>query len=389
VLPDLDELVDRRGTHSMKWDVAPGELPMWVADMDFRAAPEITEALARKVRSGVFGYGVVPDAYARSVAGWWRRRHGFDMSAEWVTLTTGVVPAISSMVRTLTRPADQVVVLTPVYNIFFNCVRNSGREVLSSALRATATGWEIDWHDLERGLADPRTTLLIFCNPQNPTGTVWDPDTLRRVGDLCARYHVPVISDEVHCDLTAPGVLYTPFAAASATCASISITCVAPTKAFNLAGLQTASVVVPDRDVRAAVVAGLNRDEVAEPNAFAVEATIAAFTHGEPWLDHVRAYLAANKEHAAQAVVRIPGLRATASAATYLLWIDVSDLTDDSSELAVRIRDRTGLVLSDGAAFYPGGPSHLRMNLACPRSRVDDGLERLARAIEPELVSAR
>lgn len=377
----FDELIERRGTNSLKWDVGPDELPLWVADMDFATAPVVLEAIRAKLARGVLGYQIVPDAYGAAVSGWWRRRHGMEWDPSWVTLTTGTVPAVSSMVRSLTEPGDAVVVLTPVYNVFFASIRNNGRRLSASPLVETAAGFAIDWDDLAGRLADPDTTLLIFCNPHNPTGTIWSPDDLRRVGDLCAQHGVSVISDEVHCDLVAPGERYTPFAAASEACARISATCVAASKAFNIAGLQAAAVVALDADLRRRVVAGFNRDEVAEPNVIAVEATIAALTEGEPWLDELCAYLFANKAHAVDAINALPGLRARLSPATYLVWIDATGLTGDSTALTAFIRDRTGLVLSDGAEYDPEGPSHLRLNVACPRARLDDALGRLRQAV--------
>ena len=376
--PDFDAPVDRRGTHSLKWDVGADELPMWVADMDFAAAAPIREVLQRRLDNGVFGYTMVPDEYAAAVAGWWTRRHGWAVDPAWVGLTTGVVPAISSIVRTLTQPGEPVVVAPPVYNIFFNSIVNSGRVVLPSPLRRDpdTDAYEIDWDDLDAKLA--QTRLLIWCNPHNPVGRIWSADELARVGELAATHGVTVLSDEIHCDVVAPGHAYVPYASIAP---ANSITCVAPTKAFNLAGLQTASVIVPDAELRAAVMRGLNRDEVAEPNAFAIDATIAAFTHGEPWLDAARAYIQANKRHAVDVIDAIPGLRAAESLATYLLWIDATALTDDSVALCAHLRATTGLYVSDGAEYGGDGAGFLRMNLACPRARVDDGLDRLRRGI--------
>ncbi|WP_018142469.1 MalY/PatB family protein [Alloscardovia criceti] len=378
----FDEAPDRRNTYSMKWNVGPQELPMWVADMDFKTAPVIIQALEGRVTHGVFGYTEVPEQYYESISRWWSRRHQWTIDHEWIALTTGVVPAISSMVRSLTTPGDKVVVLTPVYNIFFNSIINSGRVPSPSALKRTDEGYEVDWADLETRLSDSQATLLILCNPQNPTGTIWDKQTLAGIGELCATHGVRVISDEIHCEIVAPGYGYIPFASASPTCAEISATCISPTKAFNIAGLQTASVVVPNPEIRDLVVRGINRDEVAEPNAFAVDATIAAFTHGEDWLDELREYLFANKRYAADEVSAILGLSATATLATYLLWIDATPLGISSSELVKKIREKSGLILSDGESYGATEGAFLRMNLACPRNRVSDGIERLKRSIE-------
>ena len=380
---DFDTVIDRSGTASLKWDVAPGELPMWVADMDFQAAPEIREALAKRVAHGVFGYSIVPEEWAQAYIGWWRRRHGFEIQPEWLTFCTGAIPAISSIVRKLTTPNENVVILTPVYNIFFNSIVNNGCRALECPLAYENGAYEIDFEDLERKLADPQTSLMILCNPHNPVGKLWDRDTLARVGELCERYGVTVISDEVHCDLTDPGLAYTPFAAASKTCKRISITCIAPTKAFNIAGLQTAAVIVPDPFLHHRVWRGLNTDEVAEPNAFAMEAAIAAFEKGEDWLDALRAYIFENKKRAADFLAReLPALKLIPSQATYLLWIDCSAVSDDTDALTAAIREKTGLVLSAGRQFGGNGARFVRMNIACPRSVLADGLERLKAALE-------
>lgn len=379
---DFDTVIDRSGTASLKWDVAPGELPMWVADMDFQAAPEIREALAKRVAHGVFGYSIVPEEWAQAYIGWWRRRHGFEIQPEWLTFCTGAIPAISSIVRKLTTPNENVVILTPVYNIFFNSIVNNGCRALECPLAYENGAYEIDFEDLERKLADPQTSLMILCNPHNPVGKLWDRDTLARVGELCERYGVTVISDEVHCDLTDPGLAYTPFAAASETCKRISITCIAPTKAFNIAGLQTAAVMVPDPFLHHRVWRGLNTDEVAEPNAFAMEAAIAAFEKGEDWLDALRAYIFENKKRAADFLAReLPALKLIPSQATYLLWIDCSAVSDDTDALTAAIREKTGLVLSAGRQFGGNGARFVRMNIACPRSVLADGLERLKVAL--------
>ena len=267
---DFDRMTDRRGSYSLKWDAALHELPMWVADMDFETAPEITEALKRRAERGIFGYTIVPDEWRTAITGWWERRHGFAMEKDWLMFCTGVVPSISSAVRKLTTAGENVLVQTPVYNIFFHSIRNNGRNVVENRLLYENESYRIDWRDLETKLKDPQTTMMILCNPHNPTGTIWTREELGRIGELCAANHVTVISDEIHCDLTEPGYQYIPFASVSKECAGNSVTCIAPTKAFNLAGLQTAAVVVPDETLRHKMDRALNTDEVAEPNAFAV-----------------------------------------------------------------------------------------------------------------------
>lgn len=379
---DFDTVIDRRNTASLKWDVGPGELPMWVADMDFRAAPEIRQALARRLEHGVFGYGVVPPEWERAYVGWWRRRHGFEIDPQWLTFCTGAIPAISSIVRKLTTPNENVVILTPVYNIFFNSIVNNGCRALECPLAYEGGRYGIDFEDLEKKLSDPQTALMILCNPHNPVGKLWDAQTLAHIGELCDRYGVTVISDEVHCDLTDPGLGYTPFAAASETCRRVSITTLAPTKAFNIAGLQTAAVMVPDPRLHHRVWRGLNTDEVAEPNAFAIEAAVAAFDKGEGWLDALREYVYQNKRAVADFLEgRLPALKLVPSQATYLLWIDCSAVTDDTDALTAAIRERTGLYLSAGRQFGGNGERFVRMNIACPRSVLMEGLERLKTAL--------
>lgn len=379
---DFDQIVDRRGTGSLKWDVAEGELPMWVADMDFQTAPEIRQALAERLQHGVFGYGIIPDEWYEAYIGWWKERHGFTMEKDWLIFCTGVVPAISSMVRKLTTPAEKVLIQTPVYNIFFNSIYNNGCNVLQSPLAYNGKEYAIDFEDLEAKLADPQTTLMILCNPHNPVGKIWDRETLARIGTLCQKHHVIVISDEIHCDLTEPGKSYIPFASVSEACRNNSITCIAPTKAFNMAGMQTAAVSVPNPVLRHKVWRGLNTDEIAEPNAFAVPAAVAAFTKGSVWLDALRAYVQQSKERVVQFVAQeLPQLSVVPSEATYLLWLDCGKLGGDGAEIAQVIRRETGLYLSDGDQYGGNGNQFLRMNLACPHSVMEDGLRRLKAGI--------
>lgn len=379
----FDTTTDRRGTGSLKWDVAEHELPMWVADMDFTAAPCIRRTLEYRVAHGIFGYNTLPDEWAQAYIGWWQRRHGFTMQADWLIFCTGIVPAISTAVRKLTTPAENVLLLTPVYNIFFNSVLNNGRRVLECPLRCEDNLFSINWADFEQKLADPQTSLFILCNPHNPTGNIWSREELARIGELCAKHGVTVIADEIHCDLTDPGCAYTPFASVSPTCRDISVTCIAPTKAFNIAGLQTAAVCVAQPQLRHKMWRALNTDEVAEPNSFAVPAAIAAFNEGEAWLDSLRAYLAENKQEVARFLAaELPRVGLTCSQATYLLWLDCSAYGLPSEELAAHIRRETGLYLSAGAAFGGSHDCYLRLNIACPRTTLRDGLRRLKEGLD-------
>lgn len=375
---DFDKPVNRRGTLSMKWDVAENELPMWVADMDFETTPEIQDAIRKRANHGAFGYTLIPDEWYESIQNWWEVRHQFQLEKDWLVFCTGVVPAISSAVRKLTTPAEKVVLLTPVYNIFFNSIVNNGRYVVECPLSYDGECYEVDFEALEEVLSDPQTSMLIFCNPHNPVGKIWTKETMEQIGELCWKYHVVVISDEIHCELTDPGKSYVPFASVSEKCRKNSITCIAPTKTFNLAGLQTAAVMVPDETLRHKIWRALNTDEAAEPNVFAMTGSIAAYQKGGPWLDALRDYLYENKQTAREFIKsELSDLHLVSSEATYLLWIDCRKITKDSEKLAVFLRKKTGLYLSAGKQYGKTGEGFLRMNIACRKEVLKDGLQRL------------
>lgn len=380
---DFDTPVNRRNTNSLKWDVGENELPMWVADMDFCTAPAVRDAVEKRALHGVFGYSDVTDAWYDAYCTWWKNRHGLQLDKTRLVFCTGVVPAISSIVRKLTTPAEKVLVLTPVYNIFFNSIINNGRQPLECELLFDGREYSIDFNDFEEKLSDPQTSLMILCNPHNPVGKIWSKDELAKIGELCRKHGVTVVSDEIHCDITRPGYSYTPFCAASKDNEKMSVTCIAPTKAFNFAGLQTAAVYVPDVFLCHKVSRGLNTDEVAEPNAFAVDAAVAAFNEGGDWLDALNNYVFENKDIVKSFVEKnIPEIKVVSSNATYLVWLDCTKLNKSSSELAVFIRKTTGLYLSSGEVYGKGGENFLRMNVACPKSSVNDGLLRLEKAVE-------
>lgn len=380
---DFDKRIERRNTDSLKWDVKENELPMWVADMDFVTAPEICSEIQKRAEQGVFGYTIVPKTWNQAICQWWGSRHGFEMQQEWLLFCTGVIPAISSIVRKLTTPNENVVIQTPVYNIFFNSIINNGCRVLENPLVYQDGRYAIDFEDLEQKLADPQTTLMIFCNPQNPSGKIWDRETIERIGTLCEKYHVVIIADEIHCDLTDPGREYVPFASVSKSCRENSITCIAPTKTFNLAGLQTAAIMVPNENLRYKVYRAINTDEVAEPNAFAITASIAAYTKGEPWLDELRQYVYENKQMVKSYVENnLKELQVAETEATYLLWLDCGKICEDTDYFLDFLRKETGLYLSAGSIYGGNGRQFVRMNVACPKSVVQDGLERLKEGVQ-------
>ena len=380
---DFGVLTDRRNTNSLKWDVCENVLPMWVADMDFKTAPEIIEAIQEKVGKGILGYTIVPDSWYQAISNWWERRHHFKIDKEWLIFCTGVVPAISSAVRKMTSVGENVLVQTPVYNIFFNSIVNNGRNIVENRLMYDGKEYSIDFKDLENKLSDPQTTLMILCNPHNPVGKIWDSETLKRIGELCLKYHVIVLSDEIHCDLTDTQHEYIPFASVSEICAKNSITCVAPTKTFNIAGIQSAAVVVPDEVIRHKMNRSLNTDEVAEPNAIAMEATVAAFTRGEEWLNELRNYIEENRKAAEKFIEsELPELYAVPAHATYLMWVDCNKVTLDTTRLCQFLRSEAGLYVSEGEAYGGTGRGFIRVNIACQRERLEDGLNRLKKGIK-------
>lgn len=378
---DFDKPIDRRNTNSLKWNVGDGELPMWVADMDFSAPHEVRKAIERRAAHGVFGYAEPPADWARSYVDWWRTRHGYTMDEDSLIFCTGIVPAISSIVRKLTTPGEKVVVQSPVYNVFYNSIVNNGREVLESPLDYSDGEYRLDMSALEKRLADPQASLFILCNPHNPVGKIWDRQTLATIGELCKKHGVTVISDEIHCDMTAPGKSYVPFASVSDTCRAISATCISASKTFNIAGLQSAAVSVSDPVLRHKIWRGINTDEVGEPNVFGAEAAVAAFRYGGEWLDALREYIFDNKR-TAEELLADTDVHIVPSEATYLLWADCGAVTDDTDRFADYIRKETGLYISAGAQFGGNGKRFVRINVACPRSVVRDGMERFKRGIK-------
>lgn len=379
---DFSKMTNRFNTNSYKWDVKENELPMWVADMDFETAPAIIDALHNRIDHKIFGYNTVPDDYFEVYQNWWERRHHFHMEKDWMMFVTGVVPAISSVVRKVTTVGENVLIMSPVYNIFYNSILNNGRHVLSSDLIFDGKEYHIDFEDLERKLSLSQTTLMIFCNPHNPIGKIWDKETLQRIGDLCAKHHVIVLSDEIHCDITNPQKEYIPFASVSKTNLENTIMCIAPTKAFNMAGMQTACIVVPNEVLRHKVNRGINTDEVAEPNSFAICATKAAFNQSEDWLNELNQYIQNNKDYAISFIQKeIKDVYVVPTEATYLLWIDCHKVCLDSVELTSFIRKKTGLYVSDGLEYGENGKAFIRMNVACPFERLKDGLDRFKEGI--------
>lgn len=387
---DFNERTDRSRTNSLKWELLPqGGVPMWVADMDFPTAPSIREAVERRAVHGIFGYNYMPAEWAQSYILWWKNRYSFELKSDWLSFCTGVIPAIGSAIRTFTAPADKIIIQTPVYNDFFDIIRDNGRTVLENVLSYNDGVYSMDFDDLDNKMSDPACTMMILCSPHNPTGNIWSKDVLQRVGRLAAKHGVLVVCDEIHCDITDPGLSYIPYASASEECRNNSVIALAPTKSFNIAGLSTACVCVPDKSLRERLTRALKREGLSEPGAFAIDAAIAAYTRGSKWLDDLRDYLHSNKQTVSAFLSNnLPRIRLVSSDATYLLWMDCSQAeVNDSEKLWRHILQKTGLRLNPGYIYGECGRQFLRMNIACPREQLIDALKRLKEGFDDLLLN--
>ena len=381
---NFDEIINRRGTNSYKWDTtAPGVDAMWVADMDFRTAPCITEALRRRVEQGIFGYTFVPDEYYRATVGWFSRRHRWTIDPTHIIYTSGVVPAVSAIIKGMTRPGDKVIVQTPAYNCFFSSIRNNGCQLSANRLRYENGVYSIDFEDLERRAADSEAKVLLLCNPHNPSGRVWTRAELERVADIAIRNGLFVISDEIHCELTYEGHDYTPFASLDEDIARRCAVCVSPSKAFNIAGLQIANIIAADSEVRRKIDRAINDNEVCDVNPFGVIATIEAYTNGEEWLDALRKYLWGNYVVLRDFFHReLPSYPVTDLEGTYLAWIDCSAAEIGADKLERLLEKDAKVRLNAGTMYGDGGENFLRINLACPRELIEKALPRIARVLK-------
>lgn len=382
----FDNLPDRRNSGSYKWDSTEltDVIPLWVADMDFRTAPVIIDALRRRVDHGVFGYVKVPDRYYDVLIDWMHRRHGFDFTREQVIYTSGVVPAISATIKALSAPEhDGVVVQTPVYNCFFSSIRNNRCRIVENPLLKEDTGngrftYRIDFDDLESKLSDPRNSLLLLCNPHNPAGRCWSADELRRMGELCKKYSVTVVSDEIHCELVMPGYRFTPFAVASdAPCVTLN----SPSKAFNTAGLQIANIIAPDSSQRARIDRAINDNEVCDVNPFGVAGLIAAYTGGEQWLSELIDYLWNNYGYLCSRLrEELPWVSVTELEATYLPWVDVRALGMESEKIEEYLVENHRVWINAGEMY--GKDGFIRINIATSRAMLEEGLNRLIKGLK-------
>ncbi|MBQ0057680.1 MAG: pyridoxal phosphate-dependent aminotransferase [Bacteroidales bacterium] len=395
---DFDRVCDRRSTNSVKWDECPQPdiLPLWVADMDFPTAPCVQDAVMRRAAHGCYGYTLVPDAYYESIVRWFSTRHGWDIDRTDILYTIGVVPAIAAILKAVCQTGDNVVLLTPVYNCFYNLVRNAGCQALEVALIPDyADGsitYTIDWDALSRALSHEKSTVLLFCNPHNPVGRVWSEDELERVARLCYRHGITLISDEIHNELTAPGVMYNPMGRVVQRLSSAYAfprplrycVCTSPSKSFNIAGLQNANIICPDDDLRRRIDRAVNLNETCDVNPFGVEAVMAAYNEGSEWLDSLRAYIYANYDYACEYLRRqCPSVSIAEMKGTYLMWVDVREAmqrhgVSQVGEFCRRLMIDARVWLCAGSIYGRDGEGFVRINLACPRQTLTEALSRLA-----------
>ena len=381
---DFDTIIPRRGTSAVKWDARPpfeadtdGMIPLWVADMDFKAAPFIMDALRKRLEHGVFGYVTVPDSYYEAVRRWFSRRHGWNLEKEWILYTTGVVPALSVVVKALSKPGEKVIIQSPVYNCFFSSVRNSGSEILDVPLIYHDGTYGFDFEGLERACADPKATLMLLCNPHNPAGRVWTREELARVGEIARRHGVAVVSDEIHCESVMPGYHYTPFGSVSPEDQANCVTLCSPSKSFNIAGLHIANIVTPNAEWRRLIDRVINVYELCDVNPFGVVALEAAYSEeGDGWLEELNQYIYDNylllKEKLSDYhVCKLEG--------TYLPWVDVSSLGVPSEKIEETLLRDYKVWVNAGTMY--GTEGFIRINLATPRSLLAEGLDRVVRGL--------
>lgn len=388
---NFDELVERKNTNSYKWDEHddPDIIPLWVADMDFKAAPCIINALQRRLGHGVFGYTFVPESYYEAVINWFSQRHGWEIQRSWMLYTTGVVPAISAVIKALTQPGDAVLVQSPVYNCFFSSIRNNQCLVVESPLKRVDTSdgftYEVDWDDFEKQCADPRVKLFLLCNPHNPAGRVWTRDELQRMNDICLLHGVRVLADEIHCELVMPGYRYTPFASISQACLDNSITCGSASKSFNIAGLQMAHIISNNSETRRLIDRAININEVCDVNPFAPIAQQTAYNEGGEWIGQLCAYLYNNKVALCQFFAQeLPELKVARLEGTYLVWVDIRATGLASDKLTKRLLEDGKVQVNSGTMYgNKTGEGYIRINIACPLSRLMEGLRRIKQVLRP------
>ena len=377
---DFDDVVDRSGTWSIKYErAAEGQIPMWIADMDFRTAPAVSSALKERLNRDVMGYTFTPEEYYQSIIYWEKEMHDWKVEKEWVAYCPGVITSINQAYLTFTNPGDSIIVMPPVYNLFRMYAERLGRKVIDNPLLFDGERYRIDFDGLERLLSNTDAKILVLCNPHNPAGIVWDHDALRRVASLCRQKGVIVISDEIHADLTLPGYQHTPFCSVSDDAEAVGLVFAGPTKSFNLAGVSmTAYCVIPNKTLREAYLKQLKDAKLDEAPIASLVATIAAYTEGSPWLLSLREYLQGNiREVVDFFSLHSLGIKAIPPQASFLVWLDCRAMGLSQEGLMKFFSDEVGLLLSNGAMYGQGGEGFVRMNIGCPRRIVKKALGRI------------
>lgn len=392
---NFDKIINRKGTNCLKYDYAvergkPADvLPLWVADMDFTVSEEITKSLHAAVDHGIYGYTQPKDAYYNAITNWMEKNHNWKTKREWIMKTPGVVFALGAAVKAFTKPGDAVLIQNPVYYPFTNIIRDNDRRVIDNTLvyekRVTEgkSQYSIDYEDFERKIVQENIKLFILCNPHNPVGRVWNREELQYLGEICLRHHVIVVSDEIHNDFVYPGFEHTAFANVDPRFAEFTVTCTAPSKTFNLAGLQISNIFISNETLREAFQKEIDKTGYDEPNALGAVACEAAYRGGQEWLDQLRAYLLENLNFLRTYLQeKIPQIHLVEPEGTYLVWLDCSELGISGKELDQFIVEKAGLWLDGGAMFGPSGSDFQRVNIACPRATLELALDKLKAAVD-------
>ncbi len=379
----FDQKTNRLNTSCVKWDLrqqlfgGTDVLPMWIADMDFMAPPSVIDALVQRARHGVFGYSFVPDSYYAAIINWLQRRHGWQVEKEWLAQSPGIVPALCMLIRCFSAPGDKIIIQQPVYYPFSEIIALNDRVLVNNALKFDGQRYIMDFVELEQQLA-AGAKIFIFCSPHNPVGRVWNKDELERVGQLCQKYNTLLISDEIHADLVYPDHKHIPIASLAKSFLNNIITCMSPSKTFNLAGLQAAYLIIPNAEMRKRYEKEQHSLCLNYPNNFGIVALEAAYNTAESWLDELLVYLAANLKYLTEFIVQyIPQIKVIHPEGTYLVWLDCRALGMNGTELKNFFYQEAKVALDIGDKFGAGGVGFARINIACPRELLVDGLQRI------------
>ncbi len=387
---NFDEIINRQGTNAIKYEPkvlkemfgSEDLLPMWVADMDFKCPDVIVDAITERAAHGIFGYSDMDDAFYDVFIDWNIRRNQWKINREWICYSPGIVPAVNYIIQAFCHPGDKVIIQNPVYYPFAQAIVNNGAQVIYNPLVKTENQYEMDFENLEEIVKDSRVKLLILCNPHNPIGRVWRREDLLKLGEICIANNVMVISDEIHSDLIMSGHKHVPFASLSESFAQNSITCMAPSKTFNIAGLQISNIIIPNRQFRTTFQSILENNAIKHPNIFGIVAQKAAYGKGEPWLEDVLSYIEENMDYIDTFVKsKLPEIKLIKPEATYLAWLDFSGLGMDKLTLEKWMHGEVKLALDEGYIFGEGGEGYERINVACPREILIEAFNRIEKAI--------